>query len=139
MEYKNPIPVAVTIVPVFQDGEIIGYLGIERAIEPFIGGLCFPGGYQDEGECFEQTAARELLEETGIQTSEGDWLLLYSAPANNNRVLVFLCLNYPIDAALVSSLKPNSEVTSFKIIDTTSVLCFPLHQTALSRVAFNYI
>ncbi len=42
-------------------------LVIRRAREPGKGLFCFPGGFVDPQETLEQTAARELMEELGLQ------------------------------------------------------------------------
>jgi NADH pyrophosphatase NudC (nudix superfamily) len=59
--YRNPLPVAVVILPVDN-----GVLLVRRAIEPRKGLLAFPGGFINYGESWQTAAARELFEETGI-------------------------------------------------------------------------
>src|SRR5688500_15582799 len=59
--YKNPIPVAVLLLPVDD-----GLLGIKRGIEPKEGMLALPGGFVDHAETWQEGAARELFEETNI-------------------------------------------------------------------------
>ncbi|HND22217.1 MAG TPA: NUDIX domain-containing protein, partial [Acidobacteriota bacterium] len=59
--FRNPIPVAVVLVPVES-----GLLMIRRGIEPRKGMLALPGGYVNFGESWQQAAAREVLEETGL-------------------------------------------------------------------------
>jgi ADP-ribose pyrophosphatase YjhB (NUDIX family) len=58
--YRNPLPVAVAVVPVDS-----GLLMIRRAIPP-VGALALPGGFIDFGETWQAAMARELMEETGI-------------------------------------------------------------------------
>src|SRR5262249_4057 len=65
--YVNPLPVAVCLLPV--DG---GLLCIRRDIEPGKGKLALPGGFIDLGETWQQAAARELFEETGIRIDAGE-------------------------------------------------------------------
>ena len=58
--YRNPLPVAVAVVPVDR-----GLLMIRRAIPP-VGALALPGGFIDLGESWQAAMARELWEETGV-------------------------------------------------------------------------
>src|SRR3954462_11499316 len=65
--YVNPTPVAVCLLPV---GE--GLLCVRRAIPPAVGQLALPGGYIDLAETWQQAAARELFEETGLRIDAGE-------------------------------------------------------------------
>src|SRR5262249_23095956 len=62
--YRNPLPVAVVLVPVDA-----GLLAIRRGIEPQLGKWAFPGGYVDLGESWQEAGAREVFEETGLRIS----------------------------------------------------------------------
>jgi 8-oxo-dGTP diphosphatase len=64
--YEFPHP-AVAASVVLHDTARKAVLLIRRAIEPFHGHYAFPGGFLAVGEeSIEETAARELLEETGV-------------------------------------------------------------------------
>lgn len=58
-------------------------------------GLALPGGLVDEGESLEETAKRELFEETGLEASEIRQFGTYSAPNRDPRgryiTTVFVC------------------------------------------------
>src|SRR5262245_9150289 len=66
ISYKNPIPVAVLLLPVRVESAL-GLLVIRRGIPPQVGHLALPGGFVDFGETWQAACARELFEETGIR------------------------------------------------------------------------
>lgn len=61
-KYRHP---AVTADCVIFSGDRV--LLVRRGNHPYIGELAFPGGFCEAGESTEQTAARELREETGAE------------------------------------------------------------------------
>ncbi|HET8529400.1 MAG TPA: NUDIX domain-containing protein [Gaiellaceae bacterium] len=71
------------------------YLVLHRAVHDHDGDWAWgpPGGLRDEGETYEQTAARELLEETGLDlpltlVQAGPWTTFVAeAPADADVVL----------------------------------------------------
>ena len=62
-------------------------LMIKRGNHPFLGMWALPGGFSQEGESIEDTAARELYEETGIKIALEDLRLIgvYSKPGRDPR------------------------------------------------------
>ena len=60
---------------------------IRRGNHPCLGRWALPGGFSEEGERIEETAARELLEETGISMLSEDLGLVgvYSKPGRDPR------------------------------------------------------
>ncbi|MBB5070921.1 8-oxo-dGTP diphosphatase [Saccharopolyspora gloriosae] len=81
--------VAVTadlVILTIRSGELCVLL-VERGVPPFAGRLALPGGFLRGGESLEETAARELREETGIAADELhlEQVGTYSAPDRDPR------------------------------------------------------
>ena len=60
--YENPVPASCLVVR-DDNGRI---LLVKRSVEPEKGGWCLPGGYIEMGEEPDESALRELREETGL-------------------------------------------------------------------------
>ena len=58
---------------------------IRRDGHPYLGCWALPGGFADEGERIESTAARELQEETGLSGLALRLVGIYSAPGRDPR------------------------------------------------------
>ena len=58
---------------------------IRRGGHPYLGCWALPGGFADEGETIETTAARELQEETGLTGLALRLVGVYSAPGRDPR------------------------------------------------------
>lgn len=59
--YRNPVPAAGVLL--VENGRV---LLVKRRWEPRAGYWCLPSGFMEAGERPEQTAVRELQEETGV-------------------------------------------------------------------------
>ncbi|MEQ1832858.1 MAG: NUDIX hydrolase [Candidatus Eisenbacteria bacterium] len=59
--YRNPVPAAGVIL--VRDGAV---LLVKRRYDPRAGWWCLPAGFMEAGETPEQSAVRELQEETGV-------------------------------------------------------------------------
>lgn len=81
--YDPKIAVAV-IVEI--DGKIVMH---RRAVEPGAGKWTFPSGFVDRGEVVTEAAAREVLEEVGLEVEDLQLLNLYSEPGQTVALLVF--------------------------------------------------
>lgn len=84
ISYLNPLPVAVTLLPVSG-----GLLAVRRAIPPHLGHLALPGGYINLGETWQQAAAREVQEETGVPLVPQELLLFDVQSAPDSTLLIF--------------------------------------------------
>jgi ADP-ribose pyrophosphatase YjhB (NUDIX family) len=82
--YLGPKLVAGAIVEL--DGEIVL---IQRAIEPGYGLWTFPGGFVERGEVAEEAAARETLEETGMEIETTGIVGLYTYEGQVPAIAVF--------------------------------------------------
>lgn len=137
MPYNNPIPVAVAILftPNFQK-VLIG----ERKIEPCVGGKALFGGYADSGETPENTAKREVFEETGQGIEKVELQYESSAVTANNRMLLFFSGVVPEE--LFDSIADSEEMKNIRFISYEELqaesLCFPLHQDACLKAWTKY-
>lgn len=69
--YKYPRPALTTDAVVFiKSGDELKILLIQRKNPPFLGYWAFPGGFVEMNETLEESAARELREETGLDNVE---------------------------------------------------------------------
>ncbi|MBC8277802.1 MAG: NUDIX hydrolase, partial [FCB group bacterium] len=76
--FRNPVP-TVDIIIRFQGKLVL----IQRGEPPF--GLAIPGGYVEYGESLETAAAREALEETGLEVTNLRQFKAYSDPQRDKR------------------------------------------------------
>jgi 8-oxo-dGTP diphosphatase len=58
---------------------------VERGGHPFLGKLALPGGFANENEPVEETAARELVEETGVSGLSMELVGVFSKPGRDPR------------------------------------------------------
>ena len=88
-DYKRhnyPKPALTADCAIFaRRGEGWQLLLIKRGGHPYLGCWALPGGFADEGETIEQTAARELEEETCLSGIPLKLVGIYSAPGRDPR------------------------------------------------------
>jgi ADP-ribose pyrophosphatase YjhB (NUDIX family) len=82
--YLGPKLVAGAIAEL-DDGIVL----IQRSIEPGYGRWTFPGGFVERGEVAENAAARETLEETGLEIEVGGIVGLYTYEGQIPAIAVF--------------------------------------------------
>jgi ADP-ribose pyrophosphatase YjhB (NUDIX family) len=128
--FTNPIPVAVGVLPFRDDDYNIGLLLVRRAIKPFFGELCLPGGFVNNGESWQEAMSREVFEETTLETDPSEFKLwdVHSTP-EATRVLIFghsKKLRKLKD--LEKTFKPSTETESIVVGKNDTKLCFSIHQ-----------
>ncbi len=88
-EYEFPRASITVDIVVFKYDENMRehVLLIRRGCEPYKGKYALPGGFMNMDETLQQTAARELLEETGIEINKQDLKMFhtYDAPGRDPR------------------------------------------------------
>lgn len=87
------------------------YLFLRRFDGRYLGGQWdISGGTVEEGESWEEAAARECFEETGLSVSCGELITHFSNPATEGRDLIFHTITY----RLVLNDEVNDQVTISK-------------------------
>ena len=143
-DWKKPSLTADICIVAQKDGEN-RILLIRRGNHPCLGMWALPGGFSEEGERIEETAARELLEETGISMSADDLTLvgIYSKPGRDPR-------GWTVSAAYLAVVDPEKvkpiaaddadAVGWFTIIRKEDAILLKDHETELGedRIAFDH-
>lgn len=132
--FRNPIPVAVGLLPFTIKNETYGLLLVRRNIKPFIGELCLPGGFIDWGESWQQAISREVKEETGIETDPNEFNLenVHSTP-DGTRVLIFGSTKKIRNYDMIKDFKPTNETSELLVGKGDTNLCFSLHQAVYNN------
>ena len=95
--YKHPRPAVTADCVVFAlDEEDLKTLLIQRGQEPFKGRWALPGGFVEVGESMEDTARRELEEETGLKNVFLEQLYTFSTPGRDPREHVITVAYYAL-------------------------------------------
>ena len=115
--YLDPKVAAGVIVTL--DDEVVL---LKRSIEPGMGKWVFPGGYVDRGEPVKAAAAREAMEEVGLEVEIEDLLGIYSYPNETTVLIVYT------GVAVGGYLKGNFE--------TLEVRTYPPGRIPWSELAF---
>ncbi len=105
--YKYPHPALTADCVVFGfNGKSLDLLLIERGIEPYKGMWALPGGFMNIDETIEQTARRELREETGLTGIYLEQFKTFSDTGRDPRervvTVAFVALVRPSDYKLVA-------------------------------------
>jgi ADP-ribose pyrophosphatase YjhB (NUDIX family) len=126
--YRNPLPVAVLLLPV--EG---GLLCIRRAVEPRVGMLALPGGYINLGESWQQAAAREVMEETGIAVDPAEVQDFRVLSAPDGTVLIFGLATGTRTPADLPSFTPTDETSELVVLKQPQELAFSLHTQTMAE------
>lgn len=127
VSYLNPLPVAVVLLPV-DDGLLV----IRRTLPDGRGKLALPGGFIGVAESWQQAAARELLEETGVRIEDEEVKDFRALSAPDGTVLVF-GLARPRRAGDLPPFVPTNETGERLVLDTPQELAFPLHTRVMKE------
>ncbi len=125
--YTNPAP-AVCCFVANEKGDL---LVVQRAEEPCRGQWSFPGGYMEVGESGEETARRELWEETGLEAVR--WRLFGARAQGVCAEGAVLLLGYVAEEWHGALKAPEPTMTlDFFTPEQRPPLCFHLHRELLA-------
>ncbi|MFB7516513.1 NUDIX domain-containing protein [Streptomyces sp. NPDC056144] len=130
--YRNPLPVAIALLPVTDTEGATGLLVITRGIAPRRGENALPGGFIDDAEDWRAAVVRELREETGIE-ADADTIRLADAMSSPAGHLLVFGLLPPRPAADLPPSLPTDETEGHHVIHAPQDLAFPLHTAAVRK------
>ena len=125
--YQNPVPAAGAIV--VQNDRI---LLVKRAHPPRIGWWCIPAGFMEWNEHPEQTAVREIAEETGLQVKLTSFFEVYCGnddPRTNALLILYLA---DVVGGTVKAADDALEVRFFSFDNLPDDIAFEAHHKALA-------
>jgi 8-oxo-dGTP diphosphatase len=127
--FNSPVPVAAALIPIATPNGM-ALLGGVRGIQPGFGAIGFPGGYLEPMENGPVAVAREVFEETSLQTNPEDYELITTDIAKSNTLLlIYLCRKvYSIDC--LTTLPVSREVLAHIPVFRDTQLAFTLHAKA---------
>jgi 8-oxo-dGTP diphosphatase len=126
VHWDNPKPVTATLIPM--DG---GLVLVKRKVEPFIDHWCLPGGFIENAEHPEESAIREVLEETGL-TVELHRLLSATSPGRGINVIILFYLARAASGNLIPG-DDASDVRVFQKHELPENIAFELHRRIIHR------
>jgi len=126
VHWDNPKPVTATLVPT-QSGIVL----VKRKFEPYVGDWCLPGGFMENNEEPEESAQREVYEETGLSV-EIDRLLGAYSPCKGINVIILFYLAKPASGQMVAG-DDASEVEAFSRDALPGNVAFELHRRMIAQ------
>jgi 8-oxo-dGTP diphosphatase len=126
VHWNNPKPVTATVIPL--DG---GVVLVKRKFEPFVNDWCLPGGFIEAAEHPAESAAREVLEETGLEVRVSR-LLEAGAPGRGINVVILFYEAIPTGGQL-SAGDDAADVGSFKLNELPGNIAFDMHRQVILR------
>lgn len=126
VHWNNPKPVTATLVTTDT-----GLVLVKRKFEPFVNDWCLPGGFIEAAEHPEESAVREVLEETGLQVKVTK-LVTATAPGRGINVVILFYMASAIGGEL-SAGDDASDVGTFRQDSLPENICFDLHRQMIAR------
>jgi ADP-ribose pyrophosphatase YjhB (NUDIX family) len=127
VSYRNPLPVAVVVVPVAGAGVLM----VRRLHPP--AGLALPSGFVEYGERWQDAAARELVEETGVQVDPDALRELCVRSGSDGTLLVF-AIAPAVGSDALGAFVPSAEVAELLVVSgPRDDIVFPNDAEVLAR------
>lgn len=108
-----------------------GIVLVKRKFEPYVGDWCLPGGFIEGFEDPDESAAREVFEETGLNI-HNQRLVGANAPGRGINVII---LFYAAESATGEMVAGDdaSDVGAFKQDELPSNIAFELHRRMIAK------
>lgn len=127
--WSNPLPVAVVLVKIDA-----GVLIIQRGIEPAKGHWALPGGFIETGETWQEGAAREVREETGLVLPREDIQLIDALSVAQNQQIILFCMTKSRYTRGDFTFAPCEETLDLRVMTEPEPLAFSAHSEYARRL-----
>ncbi len=133
VHWDNPLPVTATIIPYISTDSTVNnkIILVRRKFPPFSNDWCLPGGFIEAHESPEESALREVEEETGLKI-ELERIINAYAPGKGINVIIIFYLSKAASGHLIAG-DDASEVASFSQTDLPKNIAFPLHKQMIDK------
>ena len=127
VSYRNPLPVAVLVLPVEEHGVLM----VRRASPPV--GLAFPSGFIEYGERWQDAAAREVAEEAGVRV-DPELIRELRVRSGSDGMLLIFATAPAVSRAALRAFTPSEEVSELVVVDRPrDDVVFPLDAELLAE------
>ena len=134
--YRYPHPAVTADCVIFGfDGVAIKVLLIQRGIEPYKGKWAFPGGFMRIDETAEESARRELMEETGLSSASVEQFYTFSDVNRDPRERVLTVAHYAL--VRLSEVKGGDDAASARWFAMDEVPSLAFDHDRILRMAVN--
>jgi 8-oxo-dGTP diphosphatase len=130
--WSNPLPVAVVLVPISHADGRHGLVVVRRDIEPCRGEIALPGGFIETGESWQEAAARELVEETGLPAQPDEVSLFDVRSSYRGFSLMVFGIVPPRRVEALPPSAPTEESQEWLVLTGPAELAFPTHTEAMA-------
>lgn len=131
VQYLNPAPAAGAVV--FNGGRL---LMVKRAHPPYVGKWTLPAGFMEWGESPEETAVRELKEETNLDVKLRELFHVYSGSDDPRTRAIMVLYFADIEGG---KLRPDDDALEAKFfaleeLPTDEQIAFESHRRAVKKL-----
>jgi len=126
--YRTPAPVTCALVE--RDG---GVLLVRRRYAPRAGEWCLPAGFVEAGESPAESAAREVLEETGLEIAVTGVFDTWATGEDPRTPVVCIAFTAAVTGGRLAAGDDADDAAFFTEETLPRAVAFPTHRAALAR------
>lgn len=136
-EYPRPALTVDCVIFGLDDGSKLKVLLIQRKNEPFKGCWALPGGFVDMEENLEQSALRELEEETGVKDVFIEQLYTFGEPGRDPRGRTVSVAYYALVNLAEHPVQPSSDAQEAKWFEVDHLPSLAFDHDHILQMAIN--
>jgi len=133
--YQQNIKLTTDSLIFSKGNEHLQILLIQRGFNPFKGMWAFPGGYVEDDEDLEESALRELHEETGLKLTSMTQLHTFATPGRDPRGRTASVVYYAVTDANDHTVKGGDDAAAAKWINVKDITALAFDHLDILRFA----